>query len=100
MHSSLRPQAPTWSQLPKSSPQAPPSLLRSAFLRMASCTFDPSATVDGELPPWEVAKAFAYHVVLYHAAKTLGAQPSEMLGQVGADSGIVLCSLEPECHMR
>jgi len=52
---------------------------------MACCTFDPQATVDGELPPWEVAKAFAYHVVRHQAAETLGVQPSEMIGQVVAE---------------
>ena len=33
-------------------------------LLMASVTFDPAGTRDGELTPWQVAKAVAFHEVL------------------------------------
>ena len=34
-------------------------------------TFASTATLQGELPPWEVAKAFAFHTVLAKAAEIL-----------------------------
>ena len=36
------------------------------------------ATLDGELPPWDVAKAFAFHVVLQQAVVTLDTAPSRV----------------------
>ena len=38
---------------------------------MSVATFAPDATTEGYLPPWEVAKAYAFHVVLQKAAGIL-----------------------------
>ena len=45
----------------------------------------PEHTPDGELPPWEIAKAFAFHVVLSDVAKHLGMEPKDLVdGRVGS----------------
>jgi hypothetical protein len=43
--------------------------------------FKPSNTVAGELPPWEIAKAFAFHVVLAKVAEELDTPASELVCQ-------------------
>ena len=43
-------------------------------------SFAPDSTLKGELPPWEVAKAYAFHVVLKKAAEVLDTSPAELLG--------------------
>ena len=48
---------------------------------MASPTFASDATLAGELPPWEVAKAYAFHVVLGQAAEILDTSPADLVGQ-------------------
>lgn len=47
---------------------------------MSQYAFAPDATIDGELPPWEIAKAFAFHKVLAAAADLLGTPASELVG--------------------
>ena len=47
---------------------------------MSEPSFAPGATVDGELPPWETAKAFAFHTVLAAAAERLGIPAAELVG--------------------
>ena len=34
--------------------------------------FDPGCTPTGRLPPWEVAKAYAFKVVVRHVEEHLG----------------------------
>ena len=64
--------------------------LRLLFARATRCTmalpvFSPEHTPDGELPPWEIAKAFAFHVVLSDVAKHLGMEPKDLVdGRVGS----------------
>ena len=48
-------------------------------------SFCPDDSVDGELPPLEAAKAYAFHVVLDKVTETLGAPAHELLGR-GAHS--------------
>ncbi len=43
--------------------------------------FDPESTLQGELPPWEVAKAFAFHTVLKKASEVLDTAAAELVGQ-------------------
>ncbi len=43
--------------------------------------FSPENTRDGYLPPWEVAKAAAYHVALADIAKHLDTPLAELLGE-------------------
>ena len=43
--------------------------------------FNPSCTVKGELPPWEVAKAFAFHTVVKTLSEQLGEPASKLLGK-------------------
>ena len=47
---------------------------------MADFDFAPDNTKVGYLPPWEVAKACAYHEVVHHVAEHLGEEPSKLLG--------------------
>ena len=47
---------------------------------MSEPSFAPDATVDGELPPWEIAKVFAFRTVLATAAEQLGIPASELVG--------------------
>lgn len=47
--------------------------------------FDPTGTVNGELPPWEIAKAFAFHVVIKTVAEQLATPAHELLGQRADD---------------
>ena len=47
--------------------------------------FDPTSTVNGELPPWEIAKAFAFHVVIKTVAEQLATPAHELLGQRADD---------------
>ena len=52
---------------------------------MALPVFSPEHTLDGELPPWEIAKAFAFHVVLSDVAKHLGMGPKDLVdGRAGS----------------
>ena len=44
-------------------------------------TFAPDDTPDGELPPWEVAKAFAFKIVLDKVSATLKRPASKLVGQ-------------------
>ena len=48
---------------------------------MTTPTFAPGNTPNGELPPWEIAKAFAFHCALARAAQTLSAPAHKLLGQ-------------------
>ena len=50
-----------------------------ALLRVMS--FAPGNTLAGELSPWEVAKAFAFHKVLQKAAEVLDTPAAELVGQ-------------------
>ena len=45
----------------------------------------PDATPDGELPPWEVAKAYAFHTVLAKAAEVLDIPAADLVGEHVAD---------------
>ena len=49
---------------------------------MASVTFDPQAagTRDGELPPWEVAKAVAFHEIRGDVAQLLNTPAADLVG--------------------
>ena len=47
----------------------------------SACCFAPDDTPDGELPPWEIAKAHAFKVALYKVAETLEKLASKLLGQ-------------------
>ncbi len=47
--------------------------------------FKPTNTVEGELPPWEIAKAFAFHTVLATVAEELDTPAAELLGQQVCD---------------
>ena len=47
---------------------------------MAAPSFVPDSTSAGELPPWEVAKAYAFHVVLADVAEQLGTKASDLIG--------------------
>ena len=59
----------------------PFAILLLQLLRMTSVTFDPQAgTRDGELPPWEVAKAVAFHEVLSDVAQLLDTPAAELVG--------------------
>jgi len=52
---------------------------------MALPVFSPEHTPDGELPTWEIAKSFAFHVVLSDVAKHLGMEPNDLVdGRVGS----------------
>ena len=44
-------------------------------------SFDPGDTLEGEQPPWEIAKAFAAHTVLQKAVEVLDTPAAELLGQ-------------------
>ena len=46
----------------------------------AVASFAPAGTWDGELPPWEVAKAVAYHVVLSDVSQFLETSASDLVG--------------------
>ena len=48
---------------------------------MAAPCFCPAATKEGYLPPWEVAKAFAFHTVLQDVAEVQGVQPHDLVGK-------------------
>jgi len=48
---------------------------------MSLPTFSSDATLNGELTPWEVAKAYACHVVLKQVAETLEMPAAELLGK-------------------
>ena len=43
--------------------------------------FCPDTVKNGVLPPWEVAKAYAFHVVVKDMAKILGERPAVLLGK-------------------
>ena len=58
------------SMLAQASPRLFSSIGRGAVcFQMSLATFASDATVEGELPPWEVARAYAFHVVLKQAGK-------------------------------
>ena len=44
--------------------------------------FCPDTVKNGVLPPWEVAKAYAFHVVVKDMAKILGERPAVLLGKL------------------
>ena len=44
-------------------------MLSRALAEMSPPCFEPDATADGELPPWQVALAYAFHCVLNKAAE-------------------------------
>lgn len=44
-------------------------------------SFAPDDTPEGFLPPWEIAKAFAFHTVLQKAAELLASTPSDLVGE-------------------
>ena len=48
----------------------------------SSCSpcWTPDSTASGELPPWEVAKAYAFSIVLQTAAEVTGTPASELVG--------------------
>ena len=46
---------------------------------MAFPDFSPKSTPNGELPPWEIANAFALHCVLARAAETLDTAAHELV---------------------
>ena len=48
---------------------------------VAAPCFCPAATKEGYLPPWEVAKAFAFHTALQDVAEVQGVQPHELVGK-------------------
>ena len=43
--------------------------------------FNPSCTVKGELPPWEIARAFAFHTAINTLSEQLGEPASKLLGK-------------------
>jgi hypothetical protein len=43
-------------------------------------SFSPGDTLEGELPPWEVAKALAFHAMLQKEAEVLDTPVAELLG--------------------
>jgi hypothetical protein len=43
--------------------------------------FNPSCTVKGELPPWEIAEAFAFHTVKKTFSEQQGEPASKLLGK-------------------
>ena len=45
------------------------------------CGLDSEHTQKGRLPPWEVAKAFAFHTVIAAVCGHLGQTPPELLGK-------------------
>ena len=47
---------------------------------MADASFYPESTRPGRLPPWEIAKAFAFSQVLKQVAEHLGSTPAELVG--------------------
>ena len=54
------------------------------FVRFAfamSVDFNPGNTVKGELPPWEIAKAFAFHTVPQKASEQLDTPAADLVGQ-------------------
>ena len=61
------------------------SLKRSAYLQSPSfrpmARFSPDDTRHGELPPWEVAKAYAFKVALDKLAETLEKPASKFVGE-------------------
>ena len=48
---------------------------------MAVPCFCQAATKEGDLPPWEVAKAFAFHTVLQDVAEVQGVQLHDLVGK-------------------
>ena len=48
---------------------------------MVDVSFSPELTRDGYLPPWEMAKAHAFHVCLRQISAHLGEEPAELLGE-------------------
>ena len=68
---------------PQPFPSQSACLLHSFRLVVAICAmaFSPDATAEGYLPPWEVAKAFAFHKVLSRIEEVLGLPAHELLGE-------------------
>ena len=59
-------------------------LLRRA-LNMSLPDFSPNGVVDGELPPWQIALAYAYHVVLTDIAQHLSTPVPKLVGHPKAE---------------
>ena len=51
-----------------------------SLAHMSDCSFSPDSTADGELAPWEIAKAYAFHVVLEKASEILDLPAHELIG--------------------
>ena len=56
-----------------------------AAISSMSASLSPHAIPAGTLPPFEVAKAYAFHVVLAHIEKHTGMPTSDLLGEDKAD---------------
>ena len=52
---------------------------------MPDATFSPNGTPDGALPPWELAKAFAYHHVIQRMAEVLAKPAPQILGKAESE---------------
>ena len=48
---------------------------------MIASSFASGSCKDGKLPPWEIAKAMAYHVVLHDVDAHLKMPPHELVGK-------------------
>ena len=44
-------------------------------------SFDPGPTPEGELPPWEIAKIYAFHIVIHKMAESLDTPAADLLDQ-------------------
>ena len=60
-------------------------------------SFSPDDTRDGELPPWEVAKAYAFKIVLDKVAETLGRPASKLVG--GPVSDYIASQSDARCQV-
>ena len=74
------------SAMPFQCPQRCDSVLQSFCSRLNSpCTLTnpvcPATLKDGVLPPWEVAKAYAFHVVVKDVAQMFGKRRAVILGK-------------------
>ena len=47
--------------------------------------FNPNSVVDGELPPWQIALAYAFHVALIDIAEHLSTPVPKLVGQAKAE---------------
>ena len=67
-------------------PHLQSTLILQLFFVMAD--FSPDAVRDGELSAWEVAKAYAFHIVLSDVAELLEQTPSDLVGGGRVDTYI------------